>query len=393
MKRFFRIIPFAVLIVPLLCAAQGRVVYSESFDGSRSLEQRGFRKIRDNGKDVFEVVGGELKMVCYPTPYKGKSYSRKIPMPKYGELNFEVKVNANQGEYTNYSLQMKFGSLMFAFQFPRWRVRRPAEDKMLHAGYISLNKYHKCRIRFKSEEHYAEYYVDDMENPVLVDSESNLKYQPEAELVIANYGLPRGIVTNHLRNLELKELKKKDFAGGENNPLKGTWIFHGMCSEEWKLEDLKKQCPQPVSVFVLETIGSHPETTLNKYDLQPKPPINPVNLPERIVFADMPLRPIPDYSLNNIESAVKKGAGLIVLNGFFTLNKGDFAGTRLGKMLPVDLRDPWKDPTVIRGAGKKFNTAFLRQGKGWTGVFLNRGAGSEEEYRFLLSCLKSNPIQ
>ena len=135
---------------------------------------------------------------------------------------------------------------------------------------------------------------------------------------------------------------------------------------------MRRKCPQPSEDFFLQTIGAHPGTTFNKYELAPKPPVNVSILPSRIIFADMPLRPIPEYARKNILHAVRNGAKLLILNGYFTLNKGDFSGTEFAKILPLDVTDPWNDVKITGGIRKKFNTVFAGCGKGEVGIFLNK---------------------
>lgn len=381
------LIAFVVLlgIMSTYCMA-AEVIFSEKFNNIKSLEEIGFKKIRDNKKDVFEIINGELRMTFFNSPYKGTSYRKKVAVPKYGELNFELKISP-AGDYDNFSLQMKLGNLLFSFRKPYWRIFRRGTNKWLYAGKIDTDKYHKCRIRFNTEKKYAEFYVDDMKNPVLVDNESDIRENANGELVIANYGHASGRIINILQNIELKKLDASAFEKAKNIPLEGTWIFYGIDYENWRLADLRSKCPQPAEDFFLMTVGAHPETTLNKYELSPNPPVNVSRLPSRIIFADMPLRPVPEYARKNILHAVRNGAKLLILNGFFTLNKGDFAGTELAKILPLDVTDPWNDAKITGGTKKEFNTVFAACGKGEVSIFLNKKLSSQAEFDMLVSCI------
>ena len=384
MKKYIILFVGILLFCSSLPASE--VVFSEKFNNIKSLEEIGFKKIRDNKKDVFEIINGELRMTFFNSPNKGTSYRKKVAIPKYGELNFELRISPVD-KYDNFSLQMKLGKLLFGFRNPYWRILCRSTNKWLHAGKISTNEYHKLRIRFNTEKKYAEYYVDDMKNPVLVDNASDIQENANGELVIANYGHASGKIVHTLQSIELKKLNASVFEKSENISLRGTWIFYGIGYENWRLADLRSKCPQPAENFFLQTIGSHPETTLNKYELHPNPPVNPDVLPSRIIFADMPLRPIPEYARKNILNAVRSGAKLLILNGFFTLNKGDFAGTEFAEILPIDISDPWNDAKITGGVRKDFNTVFSAYGKGEVGVFLNKKLSSQAEFDMLVSCI------
>lgn len=387
MKNFLLVFALLSVILSTDCMA-AEVIFSEKFNKITSLEEIGFRKIRDNKRDVFKIDKGELRMACFHSPHKGTAYAKKIAVPEYGELNFELRISP-AGVYNNFSLQMKLGNLLFSFRDPYWRIYRRKTNTWLYAGKISVNQYHKFRIRFNSVKKYAEFYVDDMKNPVLVDSESDIKADAAAELLIANYGHASGQINHALQNIELKKLDKSFFSSGADKPLKGTWIFYGIGFEDWRIAEIRKKCPEPIDDFFVQNIGSHPETTLNKYDLQPCPPVNIINLPAKIIFADMPLRPIPEYARRNIVEAVKKGASFLLLNGYFTLNKGDFLNTEIASMLPLDVSDRWNNVKVIGGISKKYNSVFAEYGKGTVGVFLNKKLSSQAEFDMLLDYIRN----
>ena len=138
----------------------------------------------------------------------------------------------------------------------------------------------------------------------------------------------------------------------------------------------------------MNTVGAHPGTTPNNYSLEPQPPVKVKQFPARIVFADMPLRPIPPYARNTITEAVKNGASLLILNGYFTLNKGDFYRSEFSGILPLDLSDPWGEIKVTGGKRGRCNTVFSEYGKGNVGIFLNKKLMSEQEFKMIKAYLK-----
>ena len=51
-----------------------------------------------------------------------------------------------------------------------------------------------------------------------------------------------------------------------------------------------------------------------------------------------------------IRKAVENGAKLIILDGEFTLQKGEYAGTVLEDILPVSVKDKWGEATPLPDA-------------------------------------------
>ena len=189
---------------------EAKVVWSEKFEKDGTPADNGFKLTLDNKKDQFTVKDGELTMICQNDPHKGMRYEREIPGLLRGELTFEASTGGGTG-YDYYSLCMKMGGMMISWRARKaWHLYHPSENKwyVLNPD-VENGVWHKYKIVFDAEERTAEFYVDDMENPVFIDTKIEYTAKRNVVLQINNYGLSAGTVVNKLRNLELKALPKK----------------------------------------------------------------------------------------------------------------------------------------------------------------------------------------
>jgi hypothetical protein len=118
-------------------------------------------------------------------------------------------------------------------------------------------------------------------------------------------------------------------------------IFRGISDNHWPLKELAASFGEKdITEFYLHIPGAHTNNENIRFDLLPKP--SPSRAPAKyIVLADFPATPIPQYTLKMIRRAVENGAKLIILDGEFTLQKGEYAGTILEEILPVSVKDRW----------------------------------------------------
>ena len=126
-------------------------------------------------------------------------------------------------------------------------------------------------------------------------------------------------------------------------------VFRGISDTFWPLKKLAADLGEKdVTEFVLQIPGYHIRNDNIRFDLQPKP--SPSKKPAKyIILADMPSTPIPHYTMKMIRQAVEDGGKLIILDGFFTLQKGEYAGTVLEEILPVSVKDQWGSAVPLPG--------------------------------------------
>ena len=113
---------------------------------------------------------------------------------------------------------------------------------------------------------------------------------------------------------------------------------------------MKKLGEKKLQIYNLDTPGQNVGNGANIFNLVPNPPLNPAELPRNFILADIPLNTLPPYVHKQILASVKNGGRLIVLRGYFSLNKGNCAGTELAKILPVSVDDKWSEPAVLKNA-------------------------------------------
>ncbi|MBR2508782.1 MAG: hypothetical protein IKB71_03450, partial [Lentisphaeria bacterium] len=167
---------------------------------------------------------------------------------------------------------------------------------------------------------------------------------------IENYGLSKETVQYELKNLKVVELSGKETAAGPVK-LNGTSLFKGISSTEWPLNKLlNKLGEKNIKIYNLDTPGQHVDNGANIFKLVPNPPLNPAELPKNFILADIPLDTLPPYVHKQILASVKNGGRLLVLRGYFSLNKGNYAGSMLEKILPVSVDDKWNEPQILDGA-------------------------------------------
>ena len=353
------------------------VIWQENFAEDGTLEENGFRRVMDNKKDRFTVKDGVLTMACENSPYKGTMYQKEIPVTAKCEFSFEAKIAAaGSGLYNHLALRIYFGNVLIAFKDPIWGIHHPSKNTWIQPSKVTNNQWHTFKIRFDAVKRTAEFYMDDMENPVCIDNAS--EYDPSAGnlLQIGNYGLSSGMIINCLRNMKITLIKESDQK--KTTSLKGTMLFNGVSAEYWPVKQIAAKFGDPeMTVFNLAHGAHHGSNGPNVYDLQPKPPVRPKALPKCIILADMPLAPVPDYARKMIIESVEAGANLVILNGFFTLNKGRYRGSELEKLLPVTVDDPW-GTVQVKAASKTLNengkpaVAYHQYGKGKVFVTLER---------------------
>ena len=187
-----------------------KIVWSEKFEKDGSLVDNGYKQTCDNKKDQITVQDGVLTMVCQKSPYKGCAFTKNIPGLLRGELTFEASTGSGAG-YDHMCLYMSMGGMSFCWRAnTAWHLYHPKEKKWHPlTTRVSNGVWHKYKISFDAVNHTAEFFVDDMENPVFIDEKS--EYAPADKVVfrIVNYGLCSGTIVNKLKNIELKAVPGK----------------------------------------------------------------------------------------------------------------------------------------------------------------------------------------
>ncbi|MBQ6471972.1 MAG: hypothetical protein IJJ33_08310 [Victivallales bacterium] len=368
------------------------VFWQENFPQDGELSDHGWTLLEDNGKDVFRAQNGILTMNCHNSPYHGTAYSTPLPLlPARFQFTFQVMVGAgNVGGYDHFSLKMNLGNLLLAFRNPFWAIHRPATNTWEKLANLSNSAWHTCQIRFDTEKNTAEYFLDDLALPVFVDMHSDLRPQPPS-LTVANYGLTKGNLTNCLRNLTITALPKSTLA---ERRLAGTLLYRGVGTDTWPMDRLLQAGGEPCVTCHLELANQpHLDNGNASFQLRPQPSPNPTTLPKCIILADFPANALPDYAVLQLLQAMESGATLVILNGYFTLDRGGFENSPLAPLLPVRWDGCWGDVQPGENATVAANClAWKAYGKGKVIATLPR-RGSPEAAQALLQLLFPSPTQ
>ena len=367
-------------------------LWQENFPQDGELSDNGWTLVKDNGKDIFRVQGGTLTMGCRNSPYHGTAYRKTLPpLPSRFQFTFEVMVDArNEGGYDHLSLKMNLGNLLLAFRDPFWAIHRPATNTWEKLSNISNATWHTCQIRFDTEKNTAEYYLDNLALPVFVDMHSDLKPQPPS-LTVANYGLTRGNLTNCLRNLTITALPENTLT---QHRLAGTLLYRGIDTDTWPMDKIQQAGGEPCITCHLELANQpHLDNRNASFQLRPQPPPTPATLPKCIILADFPANALPEYAVIQLLEAVESGATLVILNGYFTLDRGGFEYSPLAPLLPVRWNGCWGDVQPREKATVVANClAWKPYGKGRVIATLPRRS-SPETAQEILQLLTSSPTQ
>ena len=143
-------------------------------------------------------------------------------------------------------------------------------------------------------------------------------------------GGPGGHSKPEIRNIALTEVTEWEKAEARTE----TLVFEGITHEYYQACDFLA-AEKPRSYLLDFTRYCY--WPKNCYKYAKLPGRSTVAAAKRIVLVDAPKSfddVLPDFLLRDIVAAVKDGAELIVLDGPFTLDRGEFAGTPLEAILP-----------------------------------------------------------
>lgn len=271
--------------------------------------------------------------------------SAALPLVAKGRLDFDVKIDAPLSEKTVGAFLSFYGITVFWHDSCRdWRAYFPDPNSKREMAFniepvshrrISKFKsgvWHHVRIAFDAPADRIEYFIDDMSDPALVVGDRSVWGAAEfmgGEIRIGGMGGSRGGVCS-FRGISLVE---QDGESGTAERTE-TLVFNGMGGDFYGVCDLFAG-DNPRIYTVNPTRSMY--LPLNSLKYAKLPGRDTVRRARRIVLADAPAGPdgaLPDFILADIAEAVADGAELVVLGGFFSLGKGEYAGTPLAKILP-----------------------------------------------------------
>lgn len=274
--------------------------------------------------------------------------SADIPLFASGALEFDVKLDMPLSGKTVGAFLSFYGITVFWHDScGDWRVYFPDPNAKREMAFdiepvshrrISMFKcgeWHHVRIAFDAPSDRIEYFIDDMSDPAFVVGDRSVWGSAEfmgGEIRIGGMGGSRG-GAGTFKDIVLTERSGE----GEAAERTDTLLFEGMGCEYYGVSELL-EADKP-RIYTLDPTRSM-YLPVNSFKYSRLPGRSTLRRAKRIVLSDAPVGPdgvLPEFILEDIVEAVSDGAELVVLGGFFSLGKGEYAGTPLARILPENV--------------------------------------------------------
>ena len=328
----------------------GAVVWKEDFSKGSTMEANGYVSVGKNPADKFVIKDNTMEMTCTKAPYKGAHYAKKIPMLRKGELSFFLKVNSKKVSKNLYN-QLSFQFFLYETlmlcphgspgTFQRYHPGNKANKAI---AKLKDGMWHKIMLRYDLDAKTVQYFVDDMSKPAFEEKDFpfNMEAAAKSRIRIGNYGLSNGTVTHQIRDIELRTLKS-DTEVKKASDKDGMVIFRGMSADLYRLNDFAKiKKNGSVNNCNLATFAINEHVT-NRFQYESMPTLQGKKVPEMIILCDVPLgKYFTNQFIDRLEDNVRRGAHLLILGGYFTLNKGEMTYEKMKEMLPVVCGKPFE---------------------------------------------------
>ncbi|MBQ6470770.1 MAG: hypothetical protein IJJ33_02190 [Victivallales bacterium] len=308
------------------------------------------------GRRCLHVKEGTLVFRLEAAPGRGDSVSVPVPLVSSGQFDFEVwlEPGSASGRGAGLMVSLYHLSTFFHDHCQDWRSWRPSPESHRETDFnveppghrflttTTTGRWMHCRILFDRKRDYAEYYLNDLDNPVSMQDGVPVWGMDEVlggHLVIANMGQTRIPYECRLRNLELREIKEEDSMGEKRNQV---LLLTGYSYDGTELCSALQKSRLSFTEYRLESVGSRVEPE-NNLVWRKLPGSKALGSARTLLLADAPAGPngiLPSPWLASLERHVKSGMHLIVAGGLFTLERGEFRNTPLEKILPLELPSP-----------------------------------------------------
>lgn len=304
-------------------------------------------QIPDGGLSA-DAAGGSvrLKLAGRGVRSGGDGYvSARIPLYRRGRLDFDLVVTPPERNKAMAQFMTFYGIRMFWHDSCRdWRLITHEANANRESGFhdepvshkqiakFKPGERHHCRVSFDYDADRVEFFLDDMNDPSYIAAEFSVWGEAEymgGEIRIGGMGLSRGSV-GEFSNIILTE--ETDSAAKRERT--ETLIFNGFVSEFYGVESVLAAEKPREYLLDFTRYCYWPE---NMYKYKKLPGTATVAAAKRIVLVDAPagfFHVLPDFLIRDIVKAVEDGAEVIFLDGPFSLDRGEYAGTAFERVLP-----------------------------------------------------------
>ena len=347
-----------LVVLVLLMSVQGvsaeRVLYQQDFEGAANGTDPGKIGLTVNAtaeQSEWTVVNGCLQGLLHHKPDQGGSISVGVPKVKRGRLEFRAWIGEKNTSWLSLTVSlygMKSGFDSRPSQQLTWL--RFAENLIggekggwaLVKSPIPADQWHNYRIDFDGENNVVLYYVDDMDNPVRMDTKVPILPVKDPEggyaLSFGNHGLCTGDVTVRLDDIRLVETtRRKDAVKAAR---RNIIVVDGFDYQDYKVHEALKayQGGKVLPFNMTLSVGLLP-----KIKAQVGRVITDSHLRNARLFI-MTNAPAPALKLPTrqwLKENVEDGLGLVILGGLFSFGKGQYEGTQFEELSPVRIKSKW----------------------------------------------------
>ncbi len=342
-----------LLLVLLSACVQSvaQIVFHDEFDGERlSSQWHGVRHAED-----FKVKDGSLSITLRPEPQRAARLEADIPVIRKGTLEFDLTttpVNGAKGYgfYVElYGIRLFFHSACRDYRsyFPEPEQNRIMGFKIEPVGHqrvgiVETGRKYRYWINFDADDDRVEFGRYPDTDPEALRTEVAVLAGIEftgGKLAVGDVGYEGGTSECLLDNVVLRKQTGHSDADAVRSEI---IIIEGFspCAAKILMEDnALKAHIRTYSIMPQINIA-----TSNHFAYKKLPSRQNIAKARCIILDDAPAGPdhcLPDAVIKYMADAVMNGTTLVVLGGLFSLNKGEYAGTMLQGILPVEIDDPF----------------------------------------------------
>lgn len=356
-----------------------KIVWQSDFSKNPTL--KGWRINVKPNRASYQVEKNSLA-VRSSGHYREDGYiETDVPLCKSGRLDFDAKVNTGSVAIPGPGIYLELYNITtfwhdsvkdWRYYFPQPNSKREKGFELEPSGHgsiASLRSKHgwiHYRIVFDESSDRVEFYIDDMDNPAYITTAHSVwgrdEYQGgKLRIGSLGYSSPN---TCLVANIELRE------NNDENNELsiiKRTQIliFNGISFNQYRLPECL--AGELIQQYNMDSTHSMP-LPVNAQKFANFPGQKTIAQAKTIILVDTPLGPgdiFPEFIQKDIINTVQAGAKLLILGGLYTLNKGEYQGSHLERILPIELGTPWdmsyfSQPQLIQATSEQFANVLTK---------------------------------
>lgn len=361
-----KILTLLMMLVSVITYGQGKIIYQENFDKHKksvSLKELGWNVVSKPGHSTYTVKDGKLYVKITPNRYRDGYAEIEVPVCRKGQLDFDVLIDPDRINPKGVGLTLDLYNIStywhdycrdWRLYFPEPTVKRmdgfsvePVGHKPI--GYLKKGKWIHYRICFDTDNDRVECYLNKMDDPAYIKGDAPVLGRAEyqgGKLRVGSFGICSGAYRAVIDNIVLRDLDNETASSGDEK--KDLYLlFRGISFDFYKIgpalcaDGVK---PENIRNYDLDFWRSSyfPENTF-KY--QNFPGTSSFNRAKSIVLIDAPCGPekiLPEFLQKDIMKTIHSGSKLVIFGGLFTLGKGEYQGTALERILPVELKGVWQ---------------------------------------------------